>query len=184
MRKRRFKVRGRTRERMIFLLEEDNKTQKVIAWEKEDTGGGEMGNQLRGENGEVKEEEGAMRTLAVSGEDGEAEWVDVEPQDQIDNGNETEETASPKQSLRRLTPKKDPGRLRGKGRRGYWIGRLQQQKKGRIKSAEGATLVMDDSKVPGKDRVKGVEPRAGTGPGSTGTSVLPLEPNQLGKEDC
>ena len=77
MRKRRFKVSGRTRERMIFLLEEDNKTQKVIAWGKEDTGRGEMGNQLRGVNGEMKEEERTVRAQATSGEDGEAEWEDV-----------------------------------------------------------------------------------------------------------
>ena len=53
-----------------------------------------------------------------------------------------------------------------------------------MKSAEGAALVKDDSKVPGKNRVKGVESRAGTGPGPSGTTVLPLEPNQLVEEDC
>ena len=185
MRRKRFKVRGRTRKEMILLLEEDSKSQTVIGWRKEDAGGGDMGHQLREETRRMKEEGGAENAQATSREEEEAQWVDCEPSDQRGDGREVEEAARPLLDLRRpSSPSKDLGRLRGKGKRGYWVGRTKHIK-GRIKShARGEELVKNDSKSNGTHRVKGSEPRAGTGPGPSVTTVLPLGPNQLVEEDC
>ena len=108
--------------------------------------------------------------------------MDITPADQAPNEMRTEEAASQKPSLRRNT--EEPGRLSGKGRRGYWIGRMMCQYQGRIKSARRGGQVKQDSKVPGTSRVKGTELRAGLRPGTEVTAVLPLEEEELEGNDC
>ena len=104
-----------------------------------------------------------------SREEEEAEWEDVELLGRIGPGMETKGAASTTQDLRRPSPVKYPGRPRGIGVRGYWLGRRTSQLTGRIKSEEGGgDMVPDGLKIKGKNRVKGrIKPRAGSGPGRT-----------------
>ena len=85
------------------------------------------------------------------------------------HGKEAKGAASTTQDLRRPSPVKYPGRPRGIGVRGYWLGRRTSQMTGMIKSNErGGEMVPDDPKCKGKNRVKGrIKPRAGAGPGRT-----------------
>ena len=80
-------------------------------------------------------------------------------------GREAKEETNTKQDLRKPSPVKYTVRLRGKGVRGYWVGRRTGQIQGRIKSElKGDQEVTNDSKCNGKTRVKGIETRAGAGP--------------------
>ena len=103
-------------------------------------------------------------------EDGEDFWVDVNPQNQEDNGKGEEGAASPKEGLRRISPLKHLGRLRGQGRRGYWVGRRAQQVQGRIKSTRRGDQVNEDSKSSRNNRVKWVEFGTEAGPGAAVTT--------------
>ena len=94
--------------------------------------------------------------------------MDVQTTGKGANGRGTEGAASPKHSLRRISPSKDSGRLGGRRGRGSWMGRKEAILKGRIKSAaKRGETVQEDYKARGNDGVEGEEDTgAGTGPGS------------------
>ena len=116
MRKRRLKVKGRSREEIILLIEEDDRTQRKIGWTS-----GVKGEKVKGSLTSVLE----GKVMVGSGEDEEAEWVDVEHTGGGGAGREAKEETNTKQDLRKPSPVKYTGRLRGKGVRGYWVGRSQ-----------------------------------------------------------
>ena len=59
---------------------------------------------------------------------------------------------------------RDSGRHKGKGRRGYWVGKRALQVQGRMKSDQKGANVHKDTKSSGETRVKGVALGAGAGP--------------------
>ena len=105
--------------------------------------------------------------------------MDVEPPDQAAIGRRTEDTASPKQSLGRNSPLRHPGRLRGQGRRGYWVGKRAQQVQGRIKSTKKGATVKLDSKDSRNNGAQGDEFWVEAGTRTDVTTVLPLGTDQL-----
>ena len=138
---------------MILLLEEDKKNQRKIIlagghW------GGQGGRQFRGEEGG----EGDTR------EEEEDNWVDVCPQEMAAEGRGTEGKTSPKQSPGRKSPLRNSGRHRGRGRRGYWLGRRELQLQGRIRSEQRGANVQHDTKSTRETRVEGVALGAEAGP--------------------
>ena len=165
LKSRRFKVKGRGREEMIILLEEDNRNQKKLVLSQGHWRGQGGRHQIRGEEGGREEGKGGGDTTPNTGEEGEDNWVDVDPPELTDNGRGTEEAACPNEGLRRISPSKNLGRLRGQGRRGYWVGRRAQQIQGRMKSTRREALVSKDSKESRETRAEGVElgTEAGTG---------------------
>ena len=149
---------------MSKLVEEDSRTQRQINWGKGDNGEVEC-HQIRGMEEVVEEGKGDGGAQGCSREEEEAEWEDVELLGRRGPGKETKGAASTTQDLRKPSPVKYTGRLRGKGVRGYWVGRRTGQIQGRIKSElKGDQEVTNDSKCNGKTRVKGIETRAGAGP--------------------
>ena len=166
LRRRRFKVKGRKREEMILLLEEDDKNQRKLVLTEGHWRGQGGSQQIRGVLGEGEEGKRGGDTTPSTGEDGEDFWVDVNPQDQTDNGRGTEEVDSPNEGLRRNSPLKHLGRLRGQGRRGYWVGKRAQQVLGRIKSTRRGDSVNQDSKSTRENRVKRAAPGTEAGPGA------------------
>ena len=165
LRRRLFKVRGRSRSEMILLLEEDDRNQMKIVLGNQCMGiWGQAGN-LKGVNSGVKEEKREEDTKPLTGEDEEDNWVDVKPLEGEANGRGTEGAASPKQSLGRQSPVSKPGRPGGRKGRGYWVRRKGELLKGRIKSAEGGGQVKKDSKGTREQR-EGEDTRAGPGPGA------------------
>ena len=116
----------------------------------------------------VEEGKGEGGARGGSREEEEAQWEDVELLGEIGPGIEAKGAASTMQDLRRLSRVKNPGRPRGIGVRGYWVGRRTSQMKGRMKSEDGTGgKVQEDPKCKGKSRVKvRVDLGAGTGPGA------------------
>ena len=153
LKKRHFKVGGKKRSDLIFLLEEDKRNQRKIVLA-EGHWGGQGGRQFRGEEGGVED----------PGEEEEDNWVDVDPLEGTANGRGTEEKTSPKQSPGRKSPLRDPGRHRGRGKRGYWVGRRALQVQGRMKSEQKGANVYKDTKSSGETRAEGVAPGTGAGP--------------------
>ena len=90
--------------------------------------------------------------------------MDVDPPELTDNGRGTEEAACPNEGLRRISPSKNLGRLKGQGRRGYWVGRRELQLQGRIRSEQKGAHVHQDTKSTRETRVKGAAPGTEAGP--------------------
>ena len=96
--------------------------------------------------------------------------MDINPQEQAAIGRGTEGAASPKHSPGRTPPNNDSGRLRGKGRRVYWVGKREMQVQGRIRSKQKGAHVSEDTKVSRANRVKRVAAGAEAGPQTERTS--------------
>ena len=105
--------------------------------------------------------------------------MDVEPPDLEAIRRRTENTASPKQSLGRNSPLRQPGSLRGQGRRGYWVGKRSQQVQGRIKSTQKGATVKLEAKDSRNNGAQGDEPRVETRTRTDVTTGLPLGTVQL-----
>ena len=167
LKRRMFRVSGRKREEMILLLKEDDRTQGKIVMGIKHKGGQGGGKHLRERDKGKQEEEREEDATPVPREEEEDNWVDMKPADQGANGKRTEGAASTKQSLRRTSPLKCPGRLKGRKGRGAWMGRKEDLIKGRTKSgANRGEPVNRDSKSKGRNRVKWEENSGiGTGPG-------------------
>ena len=132
MRRRKFKLRGRLREDIILLLEEDDKTQGKIVWGQQHTVHQEQQCLTSGGG----EEEGGGDATPNTGEDEEDLWEEVEPNNLVANGIEAEGTG-PRPSIGRKSPLRDTGRLGGRGRRGYWVRRKGELLKKSLNADKG-----------------------------------------------
>ena len=166
MRRRRFRVTGRKREEMILLLKEDDRSQRKIVIGVEHWGGQGGVKRLREEDRGGQEGKREEDASTISREEEEDNWVDVQTTEREAAGRGTEGAASPKQSLRRISPIKGSGKLGGRRGRGAWMGRKEDLLKGRIKSANRGATVSKDTKSKGTNvGIEGEEDtRAGTGP--------------------
>ena len=81
--------------------------------------------------------------------------MDVDPLEITADGRGTEGKTSTKESPGRKSPLRDSRRNRGTGRRGYWVGRRQQQIQGRIRSEQRGANISKDIKSNRETKVKG-----------------------------
>ena len=88
MKRRKYKVRGKSRGEIILLLEEDSRTQRQINWVKGDNGEVKC-HRIRGMEEVVEEGKGDGGAQGCSKEEEEAEWEDVELLGRIGPGKET-----------------------------------------------------------------------------------------------
>ena len=133
LKKRKYRVNGRNREEMILLLEEDDKTQSVIRWATPQLEHQGQANLLREGEGEEGGEGDATPNHRDERED---LWEDVDPPNQGANGMGAEERDSPRPLMRRNLPLKTTGMQGGRGHRGYWARRRDDQLKKSLKSGE------------------------------------------------
>ena len=135
MRKRKFKVRGRTREEIIKLLEDDDRMQGRIIWETPKHNQNQVQcSVLRGVDGGLEEEEEGGDAKPTNRDEEEDQWEDVDPGNQGDNGMKVGEKTSPESCVGRS---RDPGRQGGRGRRGFWVRRREDQLKKRLNMSAG-----------------------------------------------
>ena len=87
-------------------------------------------NLLRGNEGMEGGERGASPTRSEGDED---QWEDVNQGNQGADGMGAEEGGSPRLSMRRPSPLKDTRRLGGRGKRGFWVMKREEQLKKRLK---------------------------------------------------
>ena len=80
-----------------------------------------------GVEGGVEEEEEGGDSPTNTGEDEEDLWVDVDPTNLGADGNGAEEGTVTRPNIGRQSPLRDLGRLGGRGRRGFWVRRREEQ---------------------------------------------------------
>ena len=137
MKRRWMKPGKRSKEEIIDLLEQEDRGQRKIVWVKQRKKG-EDNDQMTGLRSDrrMKEEEGGGHTILQDSKVEEAEWEDMIPvEEDNQTRSETVEVDSPMTSAKgRPIIVPSPGRLRGKGRRGYWVAKREEKLKGRTKS--------------------------------------------------
>ena len=80
--------------------------------------------------------EGGRDATPTRSEGDEDQWEDVDQMNQGADGMGAEEGGSPTLSMRRSSPLKDTGRKGGRGRRGFWVMKREEQLKKRIKAKQ------------------------------------------------
>ena len=111
--------------------------------------------------GEEEARVGETRNLPA--QDREDEWEDINP---VEGGSltrsETTNVSSPNdRALGRPTSTMFPGRLRGRGQRGFWLNRKEAKLRGRTKSNEGGGHGQSNDPKPSRVKAhrEGVESR-------------------------
>ena len=141
LRTRKFKVgRNLSKEALVTLLEEDDKSQRRITlWRRNNEGEKEPSNHSSGTGRGGGEEEEGNRALTNPGlEEEDSEWVDILPGGRAAAGSETMERTVRKPRLGRTTPSKGAGRLQGgQGKRGFWLRRREVQTGGGRQGEQG-----------------------------------------------
>ena len=138
MKRRWMKPGRRTREEIIDLLEQEDRGQRRIVWVKQDKKEDIVqGTKLR-EDRSWKEEEGGGQTTFQDSEVEGDEWEDMIPVEEDSQSRSEGEgvVSTMSEAMGRPRSALSPGRLggKGKGRKGYWLARREEQIKGRTKS--------------------------------------------------